>query len=147
MSARRQPPSRRMSCGDLSNGRPATGNRRRTKDRWDKGGVARGLWPVGRGPLQLQLRRAARLDRFVQEPDERCQGHEGPHQLRIEPVAAGELGRKLAESEELLVPEVLGGRMVLGVTRGYPRQLIALQLAQHVFEVLPRDDALQSRMR
>src|SRR5689334_10069583 len=52
--------------------------------------------------LERQPLRRSRLDRFVDEPDQRRQRFEGPQQLGVEVVARRELGWELAEPQELL---------------------------------------------
>ena len=53
----------------------------------------------------------------VEEADERRNASEHRQQLRIEAPAEREVGRILASADELLVPQVIGGRMVASGSR------------------------------
>ena len=73
--------------------------------------------------------REARLDRPVQELDERRDSPEYLQQLAIEARARRQRRLVLAGPEELLELQVMRGRMILGVSERYARQSIASELA------------------
>jgi hypothetical protein len=73
--------------------------------------------------------REARLDRSVQELDERRDSPEDLQQLAIEARARRQRRLVLAGPEELLELQVMRGRMILRVSERYARQSIAGELA------------------
>src|ERR1051325_12016330 len=75
-----------------------------------------------------------RFQRRVEEPDERHDRFEASNHLRIEAVLERELRLELAEREELLVLQVIGGRMRLVVSTRHARQTIAVELSEHAPE-------------
>src|SRR5689334_7132351 len=92
-------------------------------------------------------RRHALLDGGIQGAQEWRERLGRAEQLRIEPVARRERRFEFPEPEELLVAEVLARGVVLQVTAGHPRELLALQLAEHGAELARRDEPVQLRVR
>jgi len=63
--------------------------------------------------------------RLIEKVDQRRDGSKDFEEARVEPGAEREIGREFTPGHELLVPEVVGSRMILRVPARHARKLLA----------------------
>ena len=71
-----------------------------------------------------------RPQRRVEKRHEGRERAKGAQECRVEAWAAGEVGRKLAPSKKLLVPQVLGSRMIRAIPARHAGQAGAVRAAR-----------------
>src|SRR5258706_3112868 len=86
---------------------------------------------------------ALREDCRIEKANERRDAAEHGQQLRVEARACRELRRMLAPADELLAPQVIGGRMILQVAARHACQPLATELADRRPKPGGRDHAME----
>lgn len=101
--------------------------------------------PARSGQIEIPYCSNARfLQRRVEKTHKRHECGERSHELGIEARACRKFGRVFAPCQKLPKAQVVGGRMIPGITSWNPGQLFAAQLTDGPPKRMRRDDFVQA---